>query len=43
MALVTTVASLVLSIIWWPESRLGVPINLALLLLWSLGAGRGWL
>lgn len=42
MAIVTTVASLVLSVIWWPESRLGVPVNLALPLVLSLGTQRGW-
>lgn len=42
MALVTTLGSLVLSIIWWPESRIGVPVNLALLLVLTLGAQRGW-
>jgi len=38
-----SVASLVLCVLGWPDSRLGIPINVAILLLLGVGSRLGWL
>ena len=43
VAIATAVASLVLCLVWWPESRIGVPINVALIVTLALGRRLGWL
>ena len=43
MAIATAVASLVLCLVWWPEARIGVPINVALIVTLVLGRRLGWL
>lgn len=43
MAIPVAVASLVLCLVWWPEARIGVPINVALIVALVLGRRLGWL
>lgn len=43
VALVATLASLVLSGLAWPDSRIGVFVNLAILAVLLLGGRMGWL
>jgi hypothetical protein len=42
MAAMAAIASLVLSLVWWPESRIGVAVNLALIATLAMGRRAGW-
>lgn len=42
MAMTTAVASLVLCLVWWPEARIGVPVNVALIAALVMGHRLGW-
>lgn len=42
-AIATAVASLVLCLVWLPESRIGIPVNVALIVTLALGRRLGWL
>ena len=43
MALVTAVASFVLSVVWWPESRVGVAVNAVLIAVLVVGRNLGFI
>jgi hypothetical protein len=43
LALVLALVSLVLCVAAWPDSRIGVVVNLAILVLLLAGGGLGWL
>ena len=42
MAATTAIASLVLSLVWWPESRVGVAVNVLLIAALAMGRRAGW-
>ncbi len=42
VAATAAIASLVLSLAWWPESRIGVAVNLALIATLAMGRRAGW-
>lgn len=43
MAMPTAVASLVLSVVWWPESRVGVAVNAVLIATLIVGRHLGFI
>jgi hypothetical protein len=43
MAATTAIGSLVLSLVWWPESRIGVAVNVALMATLAMGRRAGWI
>jgi hypothetical protein len=42
-AMGVAIASLVLSLVAWPDSRIGVPVNLVIMAALVLGQRYGWL
>lgn len=42
LAMTTAITSLVLSLVWWPESRIGVPVNVAVIFALATGRHLGW-
>ena len=43
VATTTAVGSLVLSLVWWPESRIGVAVNVGLIATLAIGRHLQWL
>lgn len=43
LAIGVTLFSLVLCVLGWPDSRIGVAVNVAILVLLALGVRLGWL